>query len=277
MATSERPAVVIDANLLRRPERIAELQDRYRRNGEQIVVADAAWNELVTNDRWRSTLKASFQHLAKVSESVVASWAVTALHDHERAAGVPAREVVHAAMTGFLRQLLVDLAHGSSNTLNRLEAALSQHGLNDKNSLALRRRDATARGVELARSRIPRDRLNSAKNDPRAFVDLVAELFEPAEVGFALRRQGVDPRTADRLTTRASVTVMTSLFYTHLALGWVVDHGLERAKLMRVHNDYVDVEYGVIAWAAGADYVTNDARAKRRFDDVVALSERFWP
>jgi hypothetical protein len=46
----ERPVAVIDANLLRNRVVIAERQARYRSYGEQIVLADATWNEIVANE-----------------------------------------------------------------------------------------------------------------------------------------------------------------------------------------------------------------------------------
>jgi hypothetical protein len=68
-----------------------------------------------------------------------------------------------------------------------------------------------------------------------------------------------------------------NLYLTHMALEWAVLHGVTTAKECRVHNDFVDAEYGVVAWACDGEYVTADKRAGRRFDEVLALRERIWP
>ncbi len=51
---------------------------------------------------------------------------------------------------------------------------------------------------------------------------------------------------------------------------------LNRA-LERIYNDYVDTEYAIVAWMCGGDYVTDDKRARRRFDEVRVLVDRIWP
>jgi len=110
-----------------------------------------------------------------------------------------------------------------------------------------------------------------------ALVDLVAEVFHPSMVEGALIRQGIAPTTAHRLTSQPSVTIMRNLLLTHMAVEWTATHGIENANLARVHNDYVDVEYAIIAWACGGEYVTHDQRARRRFEEAVKLSDRIWP
>ena len=69
----QRPVAVIDANQLRNQRVVAERQARYRSHGEQIVIADAVWNELLTNANWLSTLRASFEHLSTEPDALVAS------------------------------------------------------------------------------------------------------------------------------------------------------------------------------------------------------------
>jgi hypothetical protein len=173
-----RPAAVIDANLLRDKRVIEERQARYRSNGEQIVIADAVWNEIVANENWPSTVGASFRHLAADPEALVATWAVGAMMSAEQTSGVPAVGIVHHPMTAFLRQLVSDLAHDVPDTMTRLREAIREHGVNDKHSMAVRRKDAIQRLVELAV--IDADRFASANiamrgGDRGPFLDIVAE------------------------------------------------------------------------------------------------------
>jgi hypothetical protein len=276
-----RPVAVIDANLLRDKLVVREKQARYRSHGEQIVIADAVWNESVANDNWQSTVRASFRHLADDPEALVASWAVVAMISAELKSGVPAVGVVHHPMTAFLRQLVVDLAREVPDTMGRLRRAIEEHGVNDKHSMAVQRKEAMERLVELTKQNIPRERFTSATNAMRCadrgpFLDLIVESFRPSMVSDALVRQGVAAEVAESLTSRPSVTVMQNLYVTHMALEWTASHGVTNAKLGRVHNDYVDGEYGLVAWACGGEYVTADNRARRRFEEVRDLCERIW-
>ena len=277
-----RPAAVIDANLLRKAAVVEARQARFRSHGEQLVIADAVWNEVVANDTWESTLRASFSHLSREPEALVASWSVRAMIAGEESTGEPAREVVHAPMTAFLRQLVVNVEGGASETMAGLREAIRKHGHVDKRALAVLRKEATQKLVELGTQNIEPSRLKSVKTamqsgDRVAFLDLVAEAFEPAKVTGALVRQQVDPQIADRLTGAPSVTVVHNLFLAHMGLEWTCMPGIKNAKLGRVHNDYVDVEYAVVAWACGGEYVTEDKRAWRRFDEVLGLCRRIWP
>jgi hypothetical protein len=281
-ALTVRPVAVIDANLLRDKRVIEERQARYRSDGEQIVIADAVWNEIVANEDWPSTVRASFRHLAAEPEALVAAWAVGAMMSGERTSGVPAVGIVHHPMTAFLRQLVSDLARDVPETMARLRQAIAEHGVNDKQLMAVRRKGATERLVELAEQNISDDRFASAnvamqRGDRGPFLDLVAEAFMPSMVAGALVRQGVAHEIADALTSRPSVTVMHNLYLTHMALEWAVLHGVTTARLGRVHNDFVDAEYGVVSWACDGEYVTADKRARRGFDEVLALQKRIWP
>jgi hypothetical protein len=281
-AGRQRPVAVMDANLLRNARVIAKCQKRYESYGEQIVIADAVWDELVANESWPSTLRASLQHLASMPEALVASWSVAAMQAGERKNGEPARDVVHGPMTGFLRKLVVELARGGSNVTDRLRGAVRKHGFAEKGAMGARRKEATKRLVELGRQGITSDRLNAVKTALQVqnrgpLLDLVVEVFEPEKVGTALVRQGVDAAIAKRLVSQPSVNVITNLFFTHMAVEWTVTHGIENAKLSRIHNDYVDVEYAVVAWVCGGDYITADQRARQRFEEVTALSGRLWP
>jgi hypothetical protein len=246
------------------------------------VLADAAWNEIVANDHWPSTLRASFQLLADDPEAVVASWSVAALLKGEATTGEPAREVVHGPMTAFVRQLVEDLAVGASNTMTGLRAAIEKHGLTDKNTMAVRRKEATKDLVRMSRTSIPPDRFRSVNNgfregDREPFLELIAEAFEPGKAAAALVRQGTDPEIAAKLASQPSASIVWRLLVTHMALEWSAAHGIENAGLTRVHNDFVDIEYAVVAWACGGEYVTEDRRAHRRFEEVLGLCDRLWP
>jgi hypothetical protein len=277
----DHPAAVIDANLLRNRRVIAERQERYRMHGEQIVIADPVWNEIIANERWPSTLRASFELLADAPDAVVASWSVIAMVSSEEATGEPAHAVVHNPMTGFLRQLVVDLARGAGGSMRRLRTAIRNHGVNDKQSMAVRRKALMERLVTQSREDVPVDRLRlvnkSIRDGDRApLLELVAQAFSPELVEAAHVRGGMASLPAHRLTSQPSATSMETLLLTHMAIEWAATHGVENAGLGRIHNDFVDMEYAVIAWACGGDYVTHDRRARLRFDEGVQLCEKIW-
>jgi hypothetical protein len=278
----DHPAAVVDVNVLRNRLIIAERQRLFAANGEQIVIADPVWNELIANASWPTTLRASFELLSNAPEAVVASWSVIAMVSGEEATGEPAHYVVHEPMTGFLRQLVVEIAHGEPGSMNRLRAAIRQHGVTDNRSMALRRKDLTERLVAQIREDVAADRLRSVNQamqtgDRSALLELVAHAFRPELVEAALVRRGVAAVAAHDLTSQPSATTMESLLLTHMAVEWAATHGVETAKPGRIHNDYVDTEYAVIAWACGGDYITQDHRARRRFEEGLQLCKTIWP
>lgn len=283
-ALSGQRAAVFDANILRNAAAVRAQCARHQTRGEKIVITDAIWNELVVNDRWESTLRSSFRYLATDVDAIVASWSVRAMIAGERASGDRAIDVVHYPMTAFLRQLIMDFARNTAAepTIERLSDAIRTHGYSDKQSLGLLRKNATEGLVELALGSIDQSELRRVKTsvqrgDRGALIDLVASAFEPHKLSGALTRQGVNRDIAERLTKAPSVTAVHNLFLTHMGLEWTVTPGVKTANLARIHNDYVDVEYAVVAWACGGDYITEDHRARRRFEEVVDLVDRIWP
>jgi hypothetical protein len=273
---------VIDANLLRKAHVVRSRQERYRSHGEQIIIADVVWSELVANTSWESTLRASFREIAHEPGALVASWSVLTMISDEHATGDPATRIVHPLMTAFVRQLVVDVAADAPGTMSQLRTAVRKHGVTEKPALAARRRDATIAMVELSRRDIPPGRFTSVNKalqggDRQPLIELVADAFRPEMLAGSLVRQGVTPENAAKLTVKPTVTSVRSLLLTHMALEWTARKGVEGARADRIYNDFVDSEYALIAWLCGGDYVTEDKRALARFEDVRTLCDRIWP
>jgi hypothetical protein len=103
---------------------------------------------------------------------------------------------------------------------------------------------------------------NALRTDP-AFEDVIYRLYRSRFCRDTLIRvDRIPPKFAGSLAMNHSIASLRFFAYVTLALRWTVNRGADGARDKRLLNDFLDLEYIVLA-AVGRGLVTQDGWAQR--------------
>jgi len=283
MALQSNVVAVLDNNVLRNEGEILLRLERFQTFGEQLALPEIALFEMTKHpDAWEETTRRSLRHISACPEALVLTHSAKTMRITEERSGDPVQSVIAADKTLWIRAVLRDLKNGGGESLT--EFIGSVHAFRDELDHEGHANDCQAvmqKLTGLATPSLATDILAEigkqlADGDRRILRELLVAALPLAAHRDALVRRGIPPAIATRLTDQPSVSALYAMALGAIALEWTVRRGIESARAGRVGNDVTDIEYAIAALWTG-DLLSEDRRARERYQDLQTLGAAAWP
>lgn len=274
---------MLDANVVRQTPVIEACLDAFRNRGAQVVLPEMVLFELTKHpEKWEQTVAGSLRLLAACPQAVLVAHSVKTLGLAEEKSGVPTVEIINPKMTEALRHLLSDLHHGDGPDLDYFRWAVPRvREMLGHEKYAEDSRQSMQTLKKIAKASFPREDIalvgnDLAKDDRTSFRGVLMSALRLDEQRNAHVRRGVAEHAADALRQAPSISYLFALGFGALGLEWVFRGGIENAAPERVANDILDLEYGIAGMWVGR-LVSEDRRARSRFEDLKVIGTSCWP
>lgn len=265
--------IVLDQNCMRDRAQIMSLFRECQLQSAALALPATAFGEMLKTPEWRSTIARSLELIALSPGHVVGLRTTRDLLREEAETGEMAREIVDLAWTQRLRDVLVGVARGNLEVLDRWEG----HGgrieedsptYNPANSLV-----RYVEGQDLLRTLLqPRQVKALRKRDFTSLVDALGTATGNTLAARALTGvYGED--VAERLVATSSFSVAHVFAHLIRHLDWVSDGSPRNQDARAVRNDHLDVSYYLFA-VFGRRVATKEDRVQRRHELLARILER---
>jgi hypothetical protein len=268
-------------NSCRSGEVVRGLLETHKRDSIGVYLPAVANWELTKGSN--ETLPASLRAISARPEAITFARPTKHLKAYEKAFKCPIDDLIQdPKQTDNIREVLCglrdDIHELAPKTIDRVRAFWRERVAREEDARFVRELEAVHRKMlDQTRANAIRNSVNADPPDRGPFRDYLAEAMGTLEdLADFLIAMDYGQVTARKVSAFPCFSLLHLFGLQAIALRWRVMGGVGTAKVARLENDMIDVEYATLA-AYGSGLISEDAGALATYGDILAVAERLWP